>query len=548
MSSDFPILIVDDNLQIQSLLSELLAVTGHETHSASTCQEARDLLDAHAFSCALIDLGLPDGNGLDLLAPIAADHPLLVPIILTGDGRPETIIETMRAGAFDFLIKPFVSATLQAAVNRAVDYHNVLKERDELVQLLSDEREQLKARVDEATVDLRQYAHHCEQVSARLRSLVRLTQVASEQYTDDLVFRSIVKELEDYIPLRCVTLQGAAGAEFICARRDEEGDIQVITVEGSMMAAPLPAGDGERQLRDLTAQHASLDGDGMAVHLYPQSYWGKKACTVAFFLDGDFVVDTDCDQFLSMCAHFLGFEWQDARLSLHATQQASLGNIAVEISKSLIQGLTAIRTTADYVSETNVGEDALEGLSHIRTSVDTLHDQINDFRQLSQPQKDSVETVQLKTYINQALDLLSNTMKTRGIQVEQHYESESPCVLLNGASLARTFLDLISASVRAVDMGGTITLHLSEVESNHVLLEIMHERGQVELFGIEASDWHVHGSLVVENHPQFILAQRTVQRCGGRLMLKLDDDTHCAFHIILPRNPLAPEDSSETHS
>jgi len=545
MSSESNILIVDDNLQIQSLLAELLSIAGHTTESASTCEEARDLLDSHAFCCALIDLGLPDGNGLDLLPAIRGNHPFLVPIILTGDGRAETIIETMRAGAFDFLIKPFVSATLQAAVNRALDYHKVLRERDELVHLLSEEREQLKARVAEATQDIRQYASHCELVSSRLHSLVRLTQVASERYSDELVFRSVAEELENYFPLRCVVLQSVTGSELLFARRDGGvGDIGVIVVEG---AAPSGAdgghshdnGEAEARLRMMAARHAAVASEGAALYIYPQSYWGKKACTVGFFLDDGFEVDSDCDQFLSMCAHFLGFEWQDARLSLHATQQASLGNIAVEISKGLIQGLTAIRTTTDYVIETSVSPEALEGLNHIRGSVDSLHNQINDFRQLSQPQKDSVETVHLSAYLNQAVEMLGHALQNRGIAVERHYEGDSPCVLLNGKSLARTFLDLISASVRAVDVGGTIALSLTEAESNHVLVEINHEMGHAELFGIEAPGDEDQGTLMIESHPQFILAQRTVQRCGGRLMLKCDDDSHRAFHIILPRNPLA---------
>lgn len=547
MSSVPNILIVDDNLQIQSLLTELLSVAGRTSLAASSCQEARDLLDANDFSCALIDLGLPDGNGLDLLPGIKEDHPFLVPIILTGDGRAETIIETMRAGAFDFLIKPFVSATLQAAINRALDYHNVLRERDELIHLLSEEREQLKQRVEDATADLRQYAGHCKRVSSRLHSLVRLTQVASERYTDELVFRSIVEELEDFFPLRCVVLESVTGMELLFARSDGQGDVNVIVVEEAARHntnGHAEAEVAETLLREMAAQHAAVEVEGVSVYMYPQSYWGKKACTVSFFLDSDFLVDDDCDQFLGMCAHFLGFEWQDARLSLHASQQASLGNIAVEISKGLIQGLTAIRTTADYVSETQVSAEALEGLNHIRGSVDSLHNQINDFRQLSQPQKESVETVQLATYLNQAMEMLANAVQNRNIVVERHYEGDSPCILLNGKSLARTFLDLISASVRAVDFGGTITLRLSDVESNHVLVEISHHVGQLELFGIEAPGLDVQGSLIIESHPQFILAQRTVQRCGGRLMLKCENDAHRAFHIILPRNPLAADDNS----
>lgn len=537
MTGKTRILIVDDNLQIQALLTELLGVSGHATRTASSCEEARVLMGEESFSCALIDLGLPDGNGLDLLPYIREKLPLMVPVILTGDGRAETIIETMRAGAFDFLIKPFVSASLQAAVNRAQEYHDVLRERDELVQLLSDEREQLKVRVEEATADLRQYANHCEQVSARLHSLVRLTQVAANLYTDETVFRSIIEELEKYIPLQCVALESATGHKFLAAWRNGADEIHVIAVDD----VDLPAHNGrfsggpEERLRHLVEQHAHIQTPDAASYIYPQSYWGKPACTVAFFLDGAFEVDTDCDQFLGMCAHFLGFEWQDARLSLHATQQASLGNIALEISKGLIQGLTAIRTTADFVSETPISEEAAEGLKLIRDSVDSLHNQIKDFRQLSMPDKESVETVQLSEYIDQAVDMLNRAMQNRGITISRDYDEDCECVLLNGASLARTFLDLIAAALRTVSSEGQIELAVSGMEPNHILVQIRHNATDCELFGVPRSP---EAPMLIEGHPQFILAQRTIQSCGGKLLLKYEQGTNRAFNIILPRNPL----------
>jgi len=302
------ILVVDDNKQIQGLLGELLRASGHVSHAAGTLSEARALLESQDFACALIDLGLPDGNGLDILPLIQESHPLLVPIILTGDGRAETIIETMRAGAFDFLIKPFVTASLQAAVNRALEYHGVLRERDMLVQLLSDEREQLKVRVEEATRDSRQYADHCELVSARLRSLLRLTQVAANLYTDEIVFRSIIEELEKFIPLQCVALGSSTGQEFLGAWRNGVGGVDVVAVDDAKLPHAdngQPSGELEAQLRQLIRRHGHLDFLDTEAYLYPQSYWGKSACTIAFFIDRTYAVrvpdsDVTLEQFGSV--------------------------------------------------------------------------------------------------------------------------------------------------------------------------------------------------------------------------------------------------------
>lgn len=540
MTEKTRILIVDDNQQIQSLLVEMLGVAGFDTRAAASCADARALLSESTFACGLIDLGLPDGNGLDLLPIIRENHQHLVPIILTGDGRAETIIETMRAGAFDFLIKPFVSASLHAAIKRALGHHDVLRERDDLVQLLKEEREHLKARVEEATADIRQYAGHCELVSARLHSLVRLTQVAANLYTDETVFRSIIEELEKYIPLQCVALESSTGLKFLAAWRNGGAQIHVIAVDDTEAKSGQGRAetDAEERLRGLVRRHAQLETPDATAYVYPQSYWGRPACTVAFFLDGAFSVDADCDQFLSMCAHFLGFEWQDARLSQHATQQASLGNIAVEISKSFIQGLTAIRTTADFVSETPITEEAAEGLRLIRDSVETLHNQIKDFRQLSTPQKESVETVQLSDYVDQAVDMLSRAHMNRNITITREYDENCECVLINGAALARTFLDLIAAALRTVSEGGEVSLSVAGMEPSHILVQIAHDATMAELFGVTPRESRGDTPILIESHPQFILAQRTIQGSGGKLLLKFEEGARRVLNIILPRNPL----------
>ncbi|MBX3176561.1 MAG: response regulator [Candidatus Hydrogenedentes bacterium] len=547
MNDDIHILIVDDNQQIQGLLRELMQVSGLSTVSASSLAEARERLGERTFACALVDLGLPDGNGLDLLPFMREHHPLLAPVILTGDGRAETIIDTMRAGAFDFVIKPFVSATLQAAVKRALEYHAVLLERDELVRLLSEEREQLKVRVEDATRDLRQYANHCELVSARLHSLVRLTQVAADSYSEELVFRSIIEELEQYLPLESVALVSATGREYVCAWRGADNEVHVVSVETPETdagEAALPQ-EAEERVRALTERYASVNLPASAVYVYPQSFWGKEVCSVAFFIPRSYTVDLDCDQFLGMCAHFLGFEWQDARLSLHATQRASLGNIAVEISKGLIQGLTAIGTTADFIGETPVCAEAQEGLKLIRDNVEGLHSQIKDFRSLSMPRKDSVETVQLSEYLDQAVDILSRSMKNRGIVVERCYERDCECVLLNGVSLARTMLDLIAAAARTLEAGGVLQLGVWVSESSHILVQIRYEARAAELFGLPYRSGQEELPMLIESQPQFILAQRAIQSCGGKLLLKHEDGRWRAFHIILPRNPLQAPRSAE---
>lgn len=214
-------LIVEDEQAQRNLLREVLRREGYECECASTCAEGRDLFSKGKYACALIDLGLPDGNGLTLLSDFSSEDPCTVLMVLTGDTSAETIIDTMRGGAFDYLRKPVDLITLRAAVSRAMAHHAMAMERAELFRLLLEEREQLRARVEAATADIRQYASACEVSNSRLRALLRLAQMSTEYYTDEHLFRQVFAELASHLPLRGLALCNATRRKLLMAVQPE---------------------------------------------------------------------------------------------------------------------------------------------------------------------------------------------------------------------------------------------------------------------------------------------------------------------------------------
>jgi DNA-binding response OmpR family regulator len=550
MNEQDNILLVEDESAIQELLVEILMDMGFNCTCALSCADARVALQSDAFVCALIDLGLPDASGLTLLPDFKSKAPWMIPIILTGDGRSETIIETMRAGAFDFLTKPVGVEALRASVQRAVEHHKVIRERDTLVELLSQEREQLKAKIAEATTDIRQYAAEIELTSERRQSLLHLTQLSTDFYSDEDLFRSVFEELEKYGPISCVALRSSAQDEFLAAlKEDSDEEIHVIVVDGT-------SGDKGAEHHDLpksddlnvafkaqTTQYTGLITEGLRLKLYPQVFWGCEICTVAFFFPKGSEEDDAQNKFFDMCAYFTAIKWQEARLSLHLTQQASLGNIALEIIRGFIQSLTAIRTTTDYVSEISDSKDARDGLGIICDNVDHLKNQIQEFRQLSSRRKDSVETVNLDKYIEQALDMLSMSIQSRGIRIEKDFQSDCECVLLNGTALARTFLDLITSAVQSVEAGGCVTLRLQDKEEDFLTFEICHDSNLARPFGVTLTSEGLSEREQIVGHPRFLMAQWTIQSCGGKLSLTQEGDSTSLFRIVLPKNAIRPGDA-----
>ena len=116
---EFTVFVVDDDPAVCRGLSRLL---GAAAYRAQTFASPRDFLAQHDPSipgCAVIDLVMPDGGGLELqrkLALSGADRPI---IFLSGKGDIPTSVRAMRAGAVDFLTKPVGGDALLAAVRRA---------------------------------------------------------------------------------------------------------------------------------------------------------------------------------------------------------------------------------------------------------------------------------------------------------------------------------------------------------------------------------------------------------------------------------------------
>jgi two-component system nitrogen regulation response regulator NtrX len=99
------VLIVDDEANIRSSLAGALEREGHQVESAATLADARAKL-GEAYDFVLLDVRLPDGSGLDLLAEIATATPETVVIMMSGHATIDAAVQATRLGAFDFLEKP----------------------------------------------------------------------------------------------------------------------------------------------------------------------------------------------------------------------------------------------------------------------------------------------------------------------------------------------------------------------------------------------------------------------------------------------------------
>jgi len=130
------VLIIDDEAGIRESLQTLLEFEGYHVESAASGEEGLSRLDERAFDLVLLDLALPDRNGIDVLTEIRAHHAQLPVIMITAYGTVEKAVSAMQAGATNFVQKPWDNEKLLADVRAAVGRHRAEEENIQLKRAL----------------------------------------------------------------------------------------------------------------------------------------------------------------------------------------------------------------------------------------------------------------------------------------------------------------------------------------------------------------------------------------------------------------------------
>ncbi len=189
------VLIVDDEADIRELVEITLSRMGLHTEAAGSLAEARDRLIPNRFALCITDMRLPDGNGIDLVRYIGQHCPQTPVAVITAFGSAEAAVESLKAGAFDFVSKPVDLQVLRKLVNSALELQQATEPADtpaEGADLLGDHPS----------------IHHLRQLVSRLARSQAPVHVAGESGTGkELVARMIhaqsPRATGAFVPVNC---------------------------------------------------------------------------------------------------------------------------------------------------------------------------------------------------------------------------------------------------------------------------------------------------------------------------------------------------------
>jgi PAS domain S-box-containing protein len=133
------ILIVDDDETTRKILTLIFGKKGYETETAGTGREAIEKAQGRFFNVALLDIRLPDMEGVELLAPLKEMHPDIVVILATGHASLETVVQALNEGASAYITKPLNVDEVLATVRKALEKQRLAMENKRLYQEIQRE-------------------------------------------------------------------------------------------------------------------------------------------------------------------------------------------------------------------------------------------------------------------------------------------------------------------------------------------------------------------------------------------------------------------------
>jgi PAS domain S-box-containing protein len=150
-TNHYSVLVVEDNPDLVIGLQDLLHHDGYSVTVAGTVAGAIEHVRAHRFNAIILDLGLPDGDGLEVLKETQRRDPSLPVVIVTAHISPDRTVGSLTEGAFAYLTKPYHREELRQTLRRAIGVKELAVKAERTEHLLNESEERFRSLVESAT-------------------------------------------------------------------------------------------------------------------------------------------------------------------------------------------------------------------------------------------------------------------------------------------------------------------------------------------------------------------------------------------------------------
>ncbi len=526
------ILIADDEPYVLELCQRILTADGYEVESVSDGWMAIEKAKEKHFDLLLVDIKMPGLNGLETAQAVKELDPEVVCVTMTGHGSMDTVIQALKLGIDEFVVKPFTPDELGIAISRGLEKERLRRENIRLKALIPLFE---LGKVFMSTVDLDELLHN-------------VVQVACQETRSDWVALLLWDAQRRVLVTKALVDSPSEGISF--------GE----TEESSEIAASVMRSGEQLVLQDRSGPFAVFM-EKMGVHsLVISPLLVKKRAigvlVLAKVAQGDLFAPSDVE-LLSVLSGQAAIAIENARL-FEEIQHAYQGLQKLDHMKSEFINIAAheLRTPlgillgyATILQEKAEGEDQ-EQLQIIVRNAMRLRSLIDDMLNLShlemgKPQI-KIERIALRHIIDESVRDLSPLAESKGQNIEIKLPEDLPPIAADRQKLGLILANLLSNAVKFTPEGGRITV---EAKSNeHEIWVSVSDTG----IGIPPEEqemiferfYQVGDSLTRKQGGiglGLAIAKGIVELCGGRIWVESQVGRGSTFTFSILRQQAADE-------
>jgi len=405
------VLVVDDERLVRELCVELIAGEGHRVLAAQDAEEGLRLARQEPVGAVLLDLVLPRMSGFDALQVFGQELPDVPVVVMTAHSSESRIIDLLKLGAYDFLVKPFDPSDLLYSIRRALERHRLLMENRRLLR------------------------HLQEQIQSQMLEISRGRQL----------LENILSHMGSGLLLT-----------------DREGRIWMINHQGQeTLGVGRAQAVGQRLLDLFPGAGPFLDVLGRSIQreldlevpdgrTVPLGFTNSHLLDASGQREGTIVIFRDLGDIRAMRA--------EAR---RKDRLATIGEVVAGVAHEIRNPLFGISSVAQILmTEVQFDPEHQELLGAMQAEIKRLNSLVEDLLNYGRPSTLQRAPQALEQIWDEILGLAKEELTEARVRVTRDIDGELPLVLADGNKLRQVFLNLLRNAIQATPPGGQITIRL----------------------------------------------------------------------------------------
>lgn len=409
------ILIVDDDEGTRRSLSLIFDKKEYETEIADTGQQALDKVREKFFNLAILDIKLPDMEGVELIAPLKERHPDTVVIMATAYASVETAVRALNDGASAYIVKPLNMDEVLATIKEALEKQRLVLEKRQAEEELRESEERLRTLIENAPD-----AIYVNDLEGRFIDGNKKAEQLLGYHKEELIGKSFLDVgilPEEYIPVALAALE-----QSIEGKPTGPEEFELVTKEGSRVPVEVTTFPVRRR--------REVEVIGIARDITARKEAEEELARIKKDKDAQII--------------------QSAKL-------ASLGEMATNIAHEINQPLAIIKLTSSGLQrmmrkgETIDGETLAEELESVDAQIERVRAIINHMRTFARRPRDTKSGyIDMSVPLQDCFKFVGEQLRLDEVEVQMDLQ-KLPLVQADSNKIEQVFLNIIGNARDAMD-------------------------------------------------------------------------------------------------